>query len=51
MFVKATPYPIYEIYKDLESCFDLFAREGSRWTLERYIFPAASGIAHQHGLG
>lgn len=37
MSVKATPYPIHEIYKDLEPCFDLFAREESRWTLERYI--------------
>ena len=37
MFVKATPYPICGIYKDLEPCFDLFAREESRWTFERYI--------------
>ncbi len=26
MSVEATPYYIYEIYKDLEPCLDLFAR-------------------------
>lgn len=30
MSVKATPYPVYEIYKALEPNFDLFAREESR---------------------
>ncbi len=33
MFIKATPYPVYEVYKALEPHFDLFAREESRWSL------------------
>ena len=51
MFVKATPYPIYEIYKDLEPCFDLFVREESRWTLERYIVGLLADIPRKNCQG
>lgn len=37
MFAKATPCPIYGIYKDLEPCFDLYACEEGSWALERCI--------------
>jgi SRSO17 transposase len=51
VFVKATPYPIYEIYKDLESCFDLFVREESRWTLERYVVGLLADIPRKNCQG
>lgn len=37
MNMKATPYPIYEVYRGLERYFKLFAREESIWSLCRYI--------------
>ena len=44
MSVEATPYYIYEIYKDLEPCSDLFARKESRWTLEPHIVRLPTGL-------
>jgi len=37
MNVKATPYPICEIYKGLERYSGLFRREESIWALCRYV--------------
>jgi len=51
VFIEATRYPIYEIYKDLEPCFDLFAREESRGMLERYIVGLLADIPRKNCQG
>ncbi|HHV62086.1 MAG TPA: hypothetical protein GXX51_05600, partial [Firmicutes bacterium] len=45
--IKATPYPIYEIYKGLERYFGLFTREESIWSLCRYIVGLLADIARK----
>jgi SRSO17 transposase len=51
MFIKATPYPVYEIYKALEPHFDLFPREESRWSLERYVVGLLADIPRKNCQG
>ncbi|MEW6229030.1 MAG: hypothetical protein AB1700_13230 [Bacillota bacterium] len=47
MSIKATPYPIYEIYKGLERYFGLFRREESIWALCRYVVGLLADIARK----
>lgn len=47
MNVRATPYPIYEVYRGLERYFKLFAREESIWSLCRYIVGLLADVARK----